>query len=87
MRREWVAPALALLAPTFRFGPVLVDPKRIRMPVASDLHGTWTWSHRTDATTWAEDKVINAQGDARLAPDPAEGQEGWLKLTPEPPEA
>jgi hypothetical protein len=87
MRREWIAPALALLAPTFRFGPVLVDPKRIRMPVASDLHGTWTWSHRTDATTWAEDKVINAQGDARLAPDPAEGQEGWLKMTPEPPEA
>jgi hypothetical protein len=87
MRREWIAPALALLAPTFRFGPVLLDPKRIRMPVAADLHGTWTWSHRSDATTWAEEKVINAQGDARLAPDPAEGQEGWLKMTPQPPEA
>jgi hypothetical protein len=82
MRREWVAAALAKLAPTFRFGPVLVDPKRIRMPVASELHGTWTWSHRIDATTWVEDPVINSQGDARLSPDPAQGQEGWLKMTP-----
>jgi len=86
MRREWVAAALAKLAPTFRFGPVLVDPKRIRMPVASELHGTWTWCHRADVTTWAEDKVVNSLGDARLAPDPAQGQEGWLKMTPEPPE-
>jgi hypothetical protein len=82
MRREWVAGPLAKLAPTFRFGPVLVDPKRIRMPVASELHGTWSWSHRTDATTWADDPVINSQGDARLSPDPAQGQEGWLKMTP-----
>jgi hypothetical protein len=52
------------------------------MPVASELHGTWTWSHRIDATTWAEDPVINSQGDARLSPDPAQGQEGWLKMTP-----
>ncbi len=33
MRRNWVAAALAVLSPTFRFGPVLVDPQKIRMPV------------------------------------------------------
>ena len=84
-RREWVAPGLANIAPTFRFGPVLVDPKRIRMPVASEIRGTWSWCHRVTATTWQEDEVVNATGDAQLPRDPVEGQEGWLKLTPEPP--
>ena len=83
MRREWVVGGLTNIAPTFRFGPVLVDPKRIRMPVASELHGTWSWCHRVDATTWQEDAVVNASGDGELPRDPVEGQEGWLKLTPE----
>ena len=85
MRRNWVAPGLAALAPLFRFGPVLVDPKLIRMPVASDIRGTWSWSHRSDASTWADDPVTNSLGDARMPPDPSQGQEGWLRLTPEEP--
>ncbi|MFI5706620.1 hypothetical protein [Kribbella sp. NPDC051620] len=83
MRRSWVAPGLSRLAPVFRFGPVLVDPKLIRMPIAADIRGTWTWNHRADATTWAEDPIVNSTSDARIPPDPSEGQEGWLKLTPE----
>jgi hypothetical protein len=82
MRREWIAPALAAISPTFRFGPLLVDPKRLRMPVANDLHGTWSWDHRLDITTWAEDKVVNTSGDAMMSDDAAKGQEGWLRLTP-----
>ena len=85
MRREWVAPGLARLAPVFRFGPVLVDPKLIRMPVAADIRGTWSWSHRRDAATWADDPVTNSTGDARIPADPSDGQEGWLRLSPEPP--
>ena len=61
MRRNWIAPGLSKLAPVFRFGPVLVDPKRIRMPIASDIRGTWSWSHRMDATTWADDPVVNSE--------------------------
>jgi hypothetical protein len=83
MRRTWVAPGLSRLAPVFRFGPALVDPKLIRMPVAADIRGTWSWNHRANATTWAEDPIINSTGDARIPPDPSQGQEGWLKLTPE----
>jgi hypothetical protein len=86
MRREWIAAALAKLAPTFRFGPVLVDPKRIRMPVATELAGTWTWDARADVSNWKEDPVINATTDAILPPDPARGTEGWLRLqSPSPP--
>jgi hypothetical protein len=84
MRREWVTLALAQLAPTFRFGPVLVDPQKVRMPIASELNGTWTWSHRQDIITWASDAVTNATQDATLAPDPPVGSEGWLRLGPPP---
>lgn len=83
MRREWVATGLAHLAPVFRFGPVLVDPKTIRMPVASNLHGTWSWSHRADATTWLDQPVTNSTADAQLPANPSAGQEGWLTLSPE----
>ena len=84
MRRNWIAPGLSKLAPVFRFGPVLVDPKRIRMPIASDIRGTWSWSHRIDPTTWADDPVVNSSADAQLPADPSQGQEGWLKITPDP---
>jgi len=82
MRRLWVNDALAKLSPTFRFGPVLLQPQLIRMPVAKELQGTWSWDHRSDLTTWAEDPVTNATADALLPPDPAFGTEGWLRLTP-----
>lgn len=82
MRREWLVPGLARLAPTFRFGPVLVDPQRIRMPIPGELAGHWSWDHRADLTTWADDDVIRATGDALLPPDPPRAAEGWLRLKP-----
>jgi hypothetical protein len=85
MRREWIAAAMATLSPTFRFGPVLVDPKTIRMPVPNEIHGTWSWDHRADITTWAEDPIVAATQDAHLRPDPAGGTEGWMRMSPPPP--
>src|SRR5205807_1111227 len=83
LRRDWTADALKKIAPTFRFGPVLIDVKRIRMPVAGEAHSSWSWSHRKSATAWADEPVVNSTGDANLPPNPVEGSEGWLKLTPE----
>jgi hypothetical protein len=85
MRRDWIATALAAISPTFRFGPVLVDPKTIRMPVPNEIHGTWSWDHRADITTWAEDPIVVATQDAHLRPDPATGTEGWMRMAPPPP--
>jgi len=82
MRREWVTGGLAKIAPTFRFGPVLVDPQHIRMPLATDLNGTWVWDYRSDASKWAEDPATNATDNALLGADPPMGIEGWLKLKP-----
>jgi hypothetical protein len=86
MRREWVKDALAKLSPTFRFGPVLIDPERIRMPIPHDLNGSWSWDHRISVTEWANDPVTHATQDALLNPDPPVGSEGWLRLTPPEPE-
>jgi hypothetical protein len=86
LRREWTQDALARLSPTFRFGPVLVDPKKVRMPVAVDLHGTWSWDHRTDVTTWENLPVAHATQDALMPQDPPVGSEGWLRLRPHAPD-
>jgi hypothetical protein len=83
MRRAWVTAGLAAIAPTFRFGPVLVDPKQIRMPLATDLSGNWVWDYRADAVAWQEGAVTNATDDALLGADPPNASEGWLKLTPQ----
>lgn len=85
VRREWVAPGLAAVAPTFRFGPVLADPKQVALPLARDLAGTWTWDHRTDIVGWADDSVIDAGKASGLSSAPAIASEGWLKLTPPAP--
>jgi hypothetical protein len=82
MRRGWVTDGLAAIAPTFRFGPVLVDPTQIRMPLATDLAGSWVWDYRADAVAWKESGVTNATDDALLGADPPTGSEGWLKLVP-----
>jgi hypothetical protein len=84
MRRQWVAEGLSRLAPAFRFGPVLVDPRSIRMPVAADLAGTWTWNHRADVATWSDDPVVNATDDALMTAKVAVAEEGWLTLHPQP---
>ena len=87
MRRTWVTSGLAAISPTFRFGPVLVDPTHIRMPLANDIPGAWLWDARTDATTWEEEPTSNATDNALLAPDPPTATEGWLRLSPPPPQS
>jgi hypothetical protein len=82
LERDWIAPALARIAPTFRYGPVLRDPKQMRMPIASDIEGAWTWTHRSDVDRWQEEEVVHSGQEALLPPDPVVANEGWLKLAP-----
>jgi hypothetical protein len=85
MRRQWIADALGRIAPSFRFGPVLADPVTIRMPVATELNGSWTWNHRQDVTEWIDQPVTNIGGDALIGGAPVVAEEGWLTLHPVPP--
>jgi hypothetical protein len=72
------------LSPTFRFGPVMVDVKTLKMPVPTELPGSFSWDHRATVATWAEDPVVNPTDEATLPPDPVTGTEGWLRLMPPP---
>jgi hypothetical protein len=77
-----MAPALAKMAPTFRFAPVLRDPQQIRMPIPAEIGAAWTWTHRADVDRWAEEEIVHAGHEALLPPDPVTASEGWLKMTP-----
>jgi hypothetical protein len=81
LMREHVAAALDAIAVTFRIGPILTDPKTIRMPLPSEIRGAWSWVHRTGPTTWQESPIVNATDDAQLSGQPTHIQEGWLKLS------
>lgn len=81
MRREWLAAALATLTPTLRFGPVLRDPKTTRLPLPTDVHGTWTWHRRPDPANWTRDSVVPATADALLEGTLPLLSEGWLRVT------
>ncbi|HEX5354824.1 MAG TPA: hypothetical protein VFW93_01305 [Aquabacterium sp.] len=82
LKREWTQDALARLSPTFRFGPVLIDPKNVRMPIAAELNGSWSWDHRKDVSTWENLPVTHATQEALLPQDPPVASEGWLRLRP-----
>jgi hypothetical protein len=86
MRRAWVQAGLAAIAPTFRFGPVLLDPQQVRMPIPSEIAGTWVWDYRADAVSWSERPATNSTDQALLSADPATAVEGWLKLEPPAPD-
>jgi hypothetical protein len=77
--RDWTAQALARIAPSFRMGPVLVDPKTIRLPVVSALPKRQSWTRRDSPTTWRDDPIIAATQEAMLPDQPATAQEGYVR--------
>ncbi|KOU66859.1 hypothetical protein ADK57_18025 [Streptomyces sp. MMG1533] len=80
LHRDWTAEALERIAPSFRVGPVLVDPATIRMPAPGGGGITPTWAHRDTPATWREDPIAAATAEARMAERPAAVQDGWLRL-------
>jgi hypothetical protein len=84
MRREWVSNPLATLTPNWRYGPVLLDEKVTRIPVASDVRGIWTWYHRPDPTSWQPDTIVNADTTAVIAEGRVVVEHGWIRLQLQP---
>ncbi|MGI8758655.1 MAG: hypothetical protein ACR2K0_05060 [Acidimicrobiales bacterium] len=79
LARSWVGEPLGRIVPSFRFGPVLVDPKSIRMPPISALGPAQEWSHRDTPASWRNDPIAAASDLARLPDSPAQAQEGWVR--------
>jgi hypothetical protein len=85
LSREWVASALKLLMPTFRVGPVLVDPSAVRVPKSTGLPKQQVFTARPDPASWHDDPIAAATQDALLPTAPAVVREGFLRITlPEP---
>ncbi len=80
LQREWVAQALERIAPSFRIGPVLVDPSTVRLPAPGGGGISPSWAHRDTPTTWADAELGPSTSQARLPERPAQVQEGWLRL-------
>ncbi|WP_212004526.1 hypothetical protein [Chitinophaga sp. HK235] len=77
-----VSNALTNLKSTFRTGPLLLDPDRIKMPTPAEVNGKWGWIARRDVTTWRVETPIEPytpiatsdQENLRLT-------EGWITLS------
>ena len=85
LSRDWVAPALKALTPTFRVGPVLVDSGAVRVPKTTGLPRQQVFTARADPASWRDDPIAAATQDALLPADPAVVREGYLRITlPDP---
>ncbi len=78
--RSWIADALARIAPSFRVGPVLVDPESIRLPRISTFDPEQVFTRRTGPESWREDPILAASQQALLPDSPAQAQEGYIRL-------
>lgn len=81
---QWVDDGLENLMPSFRFGPLLVDPAQLRLPMPGlDQHG-WEWVTRTQPAAgekgWSAEDVGTLPDTAIMPMAPVVAQEGWLRL-------
>lgn len=85
--RGFAEEALARIAPSFRFGPALVDPSVIRMPKPSVLPTEQVWTRRDTPISWRDDPIEAATQFAYLPETSAEAQEGYIRVKLEGDEA
>jgi hypothetical protein len=82
---RYVREALDRMAVTFRAGPLLLEPETVRLPLAAEQRGTWTWIQATGTKEgeWLKAPIVKADAKARLSTSPLNLVEGWLKFTPD----
>jgi hypothetical protein len=82
LARDWFHEALERLSPSFRVGPVLVDPTGVRMPRVTGLGEYQAFTRRATPLTWRDDAILAASQTALLPDEPAALQEGWIRVQP-----
>jgi hypothetical protein len=83
LARDWVAPGLAVMAPSARVGPVLVDPAQVRLPKVSAFPKKQIFTRRATPSTWKDDPILAATQTALLPDLPHEVQEGYIRIAPD----
>jgi hypothetical protein len=86
LARDWVAPGLAVIAPSVRVGPVLVDPDKIRLPKVSSFPKDQLWTRRDTPNSWKDDPILSATQEALFPTMPANAQEGYIRIDLNPPQ-
>lgn len=77
-----VSTALNNLKATFRAGPLLLDPARIKMPTPAEVKGSWSWMARKDVTSWNDEvAILPSTPQATLNSTAPSLIEGWIVLT------
>ena len=80
LREHW-EDAVSRIAPSFRVGPVLVDPSSVRMPIdGAKPNLIWSWTHRESPSEWVETPVKRSDSLAGLPNGKMTAYEGWIKL-------
>jgi len=85
LARDWVQPGLAVLAPSLRCGPLLIDADKVRLPKVASFPAEQLFTRRDTPTSWKDDPILAATQSALLPDTAAEVQEGWIRVAPNPP--
>jgi hypothetical protein len=84
LAHDWVQPGLAVMAPSARIGPVLIDPDKVRLPKISSFPKDQIWTRRSNPATWKDDPILAATQTALFPDMPSEVQEGYIRIAPKP---
>jgi hypothetical protein len=85
LHKDWVAPGLAVMAPSSRVGPVVIDPANLSLPLISAFPKEQVFTRRDSPLTWKDDPILAATQTALLPDLPHEVQEGYIRVAPAPP--
>jgi hypothetical protein len=85
LARDWVAPGLAVISPSVRVGPVLVDPDKISLPKISSFPKDQIWIRRDTPSSWKTDPILAATQTALFPDMPSDVQEGYIRVAPTKP--
>ena len=83
LAKDWVSPGLAVMAPSARVGPVLIDPGQVRLPKISAFPKDQLFTRRDSPGTWKDDPILAATQEALLPDLPHEVQEGYIRIAPQ----
>ena len=83
LARDWVAPGLAVIAPSARIGPVLIDTAQVRLPKISAFPKDQLFTRRDTPSSWKDDPILAATQEALLPDLPHEVQEGYIRIAPD----
>lgn len=80
LSRDFIEDALSRISPSFRVGPVLVDPTTIRMPKVNGMPTEQQWTRRDKPGSWRDDPILAATQDALLPDESVLANEGYIRV-------